>query len=169
MKKPAMSAPNTKGDGKRRFHEGRLTTNHFRMKYILALSFMIGAQPKHRKLNTKFLPSLTNQWQHYFYRKRRFGVQSPSVFNPAHRVVKYNAPTKMTQPFPNEEWNTPRETDDQYLSNILGIRKDENGIVRIPAITQKPQLVLGLSVNATVQNSNQLIEDLKLLADLLAA
>lgn len=50
-------------------------------------------------------------------------------FSPAHRVVKYDAQTKTTQPFPNEAWNTPRKTDDQYLSNVLGIRNDENGIV----------------------------------------
>lgn len=50
-------------------------------------------------------------------------------FNPNYRVVKYNARTKTITPFPNEEWNTPRETDDHYLSNVLGIRNDENGIV----------------------------------------
>ncbi|WP_343670829.1 L-dopachrome tautomerase-related protein [Chitinophaga sp.] len=50
-------------------------------------------------------------------------------FNPTFRVVKYNDKTKTTTPFPNKEWNTPRETDDHYLSNVLGIRNDENGIV----------------------------------------
>lgn len=50
-------------------------------------------------------------------------------FNPKFRVVKYDAKTKTTMPFPNEEWNIPRETDDHYLSNVLGIRNDENGIV----------------------------------------
>jgi Gluconolactonase len=50
-------------------------------------------------------------------------------FNPKFRVVKYNAQTKTTMPFPNEEWNTPRQTDDHYLSNVLGIRNDEDGIV----------------------------------------
>lgn len=50
-------------------------------------------------------------------------------FNPKFRVVKYDEKTKTTKPFPNEEWNTPRKTDDYYLSNVLGIRNDENGIV----------------------------------------
>ncbi len=50
-------------------------------------------------------------------------------FNPKFRVVKYDAKTKTTKPFPNEAWNTPRETDDHYLSNVLGIRNDKNGIV----------------------------------------
>ncbi|MDR6920776.1 MULTISPECIES: L-dopachrome tautomerase-related protein [Chryseobacterium] len=50
-------------------------------------------------------------------------------FNPAFRVVKYDAKTQSALPFPNKEWNTPRETDDHYLSNVLGIRNDANGIV----------------------------------------
>jgi sugar lactone lactonase YvrE len=58
-------------------------------------------------------------------------------FNPNFRVVKYNAKTKTTTPFPNEEWNTPRKTDDHYLSNVLGIRNDENGIVWILDMGQR--------------------------------
>lgn len=50
-------------------------------------------------------------------------------FEPKIRVAKYNALTKTSEPFPNLEWNTPRTTDDHYLSNVLGIRNDENGIV----------------------------------------
>lgn len=50
-------------------------------------------------------------------------------FNPVYRVVIYDAQNKTTRPFPNELWNTPRETDDHYLSNVLGVRNDENGIV----------------------------------------
>ncbi|OXA94122.1 hypothetical protein B0A66_05355 [Flavobacterium hercynium] len=50
-------------------------------------------------------------------------------FNPKFRVVKYDAKTKTTAPFPNERWNTPRTSDDHYLSNVLGIRNDEKGIV----------------------------------------
>ncbi|MDO5106445.1 L-dopachrome tautomerase-related protein [Capnocytophaga sp.] len=50
-------------------------------------------------------------------------------FEPKIRVAKYNAQTQNSEPFPNLEWNTPRLTDDHYLSNVLGIRNDENGIV----------------------------------------
>lgn len=50
-------------------------------------------------------------------------------FEPAIRVVRYDANKKITQPFPNLEWNTPRATDDHYLSNVLGIRNDVNGVV----------------------------------------
>ncbi|BAV06930.1 hypothetical protein FLA_2950 [Filimonas lacunae] len=50
-------------------------------------------------------------------------------FNPDIRVMKYNAQSKSSVPFPNLEWNTPRSTDDQYLSSVLGIRNDANGII----------------------------------------
>jgi len=50
-------------------------------------------------------------------------------FNPKIRVMKYDATTKKSTPFPNLEWNTPRSTDDHYLSNVLGIRNDVNGII----------------------------------------
>lgn len=50
-------------------------------------------------------------------------------FNPTYRVMKYDAKTKISKPFPNVEWNTPREGDDHYLSNVLGIRNDSNAIV----------------------------------------
>ncbi|EJL67521.1 SMP-30/gluconolactonase/LRE family protein [Chryseobacterium populi] len=58
-------------------------------------------------------------------------------FSPDHRVVKYDAKTKTTQPFPNKEWNTPRTTDDHYLSNVLGIRSDKNGIVWMLDMAQR--------------------------------
>lgn len=50
-------------------------------------------------------------------------------FYPKYRVMKYDAETKTSEPFPNEAWNTPRKGDDHYLSNVLGIRNDANGIV----------------------------------------
>lgn len=50
-------------------------------------------------------------------------------FNPKIRVLKYDAKSKQSTPFPNLEWNTPRSTDDHYLSNVLGIRNDANGII----------------------------------------
>jgi len=50
-------------------------------------------------------------------------------FNPEIRVKKYDAKTKKSVPFPNLEWNTPRAADDHFLSNVLGIRSDENGII----------------------------------------
>ncbi|EEI89607.1 hypothetical protein HMPREF0765_4754 [Sphingobacterium spiritivorum ATCC 33300] len=40
-------------------------------------------------------------------------------FNPAFRVVKQNAETKITTPFPNKECNTPQRENDHYLSNVL--------------------------------------------------
>ncbi len=50
-------------------------------------------------------------------------------FEPGNRVMTYDKATKTHSPFPNKEWNTPRDTDDNYLSNVLGIRNDENDIV----------------------------------------
>lgn len=50
-------------------------------------------------------------------------------FNPRIRVMKYDAKCRQSTPFPNLEWNTPRSTDDHYLSNVLGIRNDANGII----------------------------------------
>ena len=32
-------------------------------------------------------------------------------------------------PFPNEEWNTPRQEDDLYLDSVLGIRGDGRGVI----------------------------------------
>ncbi len=50
-------------------------------------------------------------------------------FAPNNRVMIMDAKTKNSMPFPNEAWNTPRSTDDNYLSNVLGIRNDKNGII----------------------------------------
>lgn len=43
--------------------------------------------------------------------------------------MRYDIKTQKNTPFPNIEWNTPRTTDDHYLSSVLGIRNDKNGIV----------------------------------------
>lgn len=50
-------------------------------------------------------------------------------FKPKYRVVSYNPDTKSVSPFPNLSWNTPRTSDDHYLSNVLGIRDDSNGVI----------------------------------------
>lgn len=50
-------------------------------------------------------------------------------FNPQYRVVAYNADTKAITPFPDVSWNTPRITDDHFLSNVLGIRSDAKGVI----------------------------------------
>ncbi|WP_247656642.1 major royal jelly family protein [Maribacter sp. MMG018] len=58
-------------------------------------------------------------------------------FAPEIRVVKFDKKTNTTTPFPNLEWNTPRATDDNYLSNVLGIRNDENGVVWMIDMAQR--------------------------------
>ncbi|NIJ46392.1 hypothetical protein FHR24_002879 [Wenyingzhuangia heitensis] len=58
-------------------------------------------------------------------------------FSPDNRVVIMDAETKNTKPFPNKYWNTPRDTDDNYLSNVLGIRNDENGIIWMLDMAQR--------------------------------
>ncbi|MEM1327245.1 MAG: hypothetical protein AAGI23_14885, partial [Bacteroidota bacterium] len=58
-------------------------------------------------------------------------------FEPQTRVVIMDAKAKNIQPFPNEKWNTPRETDENYLSNVLGIRNDKNGIVWMIDMAQR--------------------------------
>ncbi|MBU3024924.1 L-dopachrome tautomerase-related protein [Zobellia galactanivorans] len=58
-------------------------------------------------------------------------------FAPEIRVVKFDKETNTTTPFPNLEWNTPRDTDDNYLSNVLGIRNDENGIIWMLDMAQR--------------------------------
>lgn len=66
-------------------------------------------------------------------------------FEPETRVVQMNPITKEIQPFPNKEWNTPRDKDENYLSNVLGIRNDKNGIVWMIDMAQrndiKPKIV----------------------------
>ncbi|EPR70314.1 hypothetical protein ADIWIN_3670 [Winogradskyella psychrotolerans RS-3] len=50
-------------------------------------------------------------------------------FSPENRVMLMDAKSKITTPFPNKAWNTPRSTDNNYLSNVFGIRNDKNEIV----------------------------------------
>jgi sugar lactone lactonase YvrE len=51
-------------------------------------------------------------------------------YSPDIRVGKLTSPTTF-EPFPNAEWNTPREGTDHYLDNVLGLRSDEDGVVWI--------------------------------------
>src|SRR5258708_16006366 len=51
-------------------------------------------------------------------------------FSPDVRAAKLTSSTTF-QPFPNADWNTPRQGTDHYLDNVLGLRSDENGIVWI--------------------------------------
>ncbi|SEK46002.1 Major royal jelly protein [Aquimarina amphilecti] len=66
-------------------------------------------------------------------------------FEPNIRVVHMDKDTKEITPFPNIEWNTPRDTDENYLSNVLGVRNDENGVVWMIDMAQrnpvKPKIV----------------------------
>ncbi|WP_245949195.1 major royal jelly family protein [Lutibacter citreus] len=58
-------------------------------------------------------------------------------FAPENRVMLMDAKTKTSKPYPNKAWNTPRATDDNYLSNVLGIRNDKNGIVWMLDMAQR--------------------------------
>lgn len=58
-------------------------------------------------------------------------------FGPEIRVVKFDKKTNTTTPFPNLEWNTPRDTGDNYLSNVLGIRNDKNGVIWMIDMAQR--------------------------------
>lgn len=58
-------------------------------------------------------------------------------FEPKIRVVHMDSETKEIKPFPNLAWNTPRDTDEHFLSNVLGIRNDENGIVWMIDMAQR--------------------------------
>lgn len=58
-------------------------------------------------------------------------------FGPQNRVMIYDKATKTHKPFPNKSWNTPRKTDDNYLSNVLGIRNDKNGIIWMLDMAQR--------------------------------
>ncbi len=51
-------------------------------------------------------------------------------YSPDVRVGKLTSETTF-EPFPNAEWNTPREGTDHYLDNVLGLRSDEDGVVWI--------------------------------------
>ncbi|EMI55766.1 L-dopachrome tautomerase-related protein [Rhodopirellula sallentina] len=50
-------------------------------------------------------------------------------FKPDVRVATYDAMAKTVIPFPNEEWNTPRDENDWYLDDVLGLRNDSKGVV----------------------------------------
>jgi len=58
-------------------------------------------------------------------------------FEPNTRVVHMDSETQAITPFPNEKWNTPRNSDENYLSNVLGIRNDKNGIVWMIDMAQR--------------------------------
>jgi len=58
-------------------------------------------------------------------------------FGPENRVMIMDAKSKESKPFPNKAWNTPRDTDDNYLSNVLGIRNDENGVIWMIDMAQR--------------------------------
>ncbi len=58
-------------------------------------------------------------------------------FEPKIRVVHMDRKTKKIRPFPNVAWNTPRDTDEDFLSNVLGIRNDENGVVWMIDMAQR--------------------------------
>jgi hypothetical protein len=49
-------------------------------------------------------------------------------YSPDVRVAQLTSATTFA-PFPNADWNTPREGSDQYLDNVLGLRSDESGVV----------------------------------------
>jgi len=71
-------------------------------------------------------------------------------FGPITRVVHMDAGTKVITPFPNKEWNTPRESDENYLSNVLGIRNDKNGIVWMIDMAQRNDIrpkIVGWNTN----------------------
>ncbi|MDQ1160269.1 sugar lactone lactonase YvrE [Chryseobacterium sp. SORGH_AS 447] len=99
-------------------------------KCILAMGLLIGIYTYSQKVSHKIFAEVDQAVGNIAFTHQGNLVYSHHpFFNPSYRVVSYNAETKTTQPFPNKEWNTPRETDDHYLSNVLGIRNDENGIV----------------------------------------
>lgn len=50
-------------------------------------------------------------------------------FSPDVRVAELGADGKSFSPFPNENWNTPREGTDDFLDSVLGLRGDENGVI----------------------------------------
>lgn len=71
-------------------------------------------------------------------------------FGPKTRVIHMDAKTKEIKPFPNQEWNTPRDSDENYLSNVLGIRNDKNGIVWMIDMAQRNDIrpkIVGWNTN----------------------
>ncbi len=62
-------------------------------------------------------------------------------FSPDIRVAELNSDRKSFKPFPNAEWNTPREGTDRYFDSVLGLRGDENGTIWILDMGQRTGLV----------------------------
>jgi hypothetical protein len=107
-------------------------------KYLIALSIFLTPNAFGQKLKYEVYAALNQAVGNIAYTAQGDLVYSHHpFFNPEIRVVKYDAKTKTTAPFPNQEWNTPRENDDHYLSNVLGIRNDENGIVWMLDMAQR--------------------------------
>lgn len=50
------------------------------------------------------------------------------MFETSVRVSEIVSPTE-TRPFPNPEWNTPRDGTESYLDAVLGLRSDADGVV----------------------------------------
>ena len=99
-------------------------------KSLLAFSLIIGINAYSQKVNNEVFATVDQSVGNIAFTHQGDLVYSHHpFFNPNFRVVKYDSKTKTTAPFPNKAWNTPRETNDHYLSNVLGIRNDENGIV----------------------------------------
>lgn len=106
--------------------------------YILVLGMLIGINTYSQTIHHEVFATVEQSVGNIAFTHQGDLVYSHHpFFSPNFRVVKYDAKTKTTTPFPNEEWNTPRETDDHYLSNVLGIRNDENGIVWILDMGQR--------------------------------
>lgn len=100
-------------------------------------------------------------------------------FKPRYRVVAYNPDTKTVTPFPDLSWNTPRTSNDHFLSNVLGVRGDSNGVIWMLDMGQRnpvtPKMVgwntktnkleriyyLPASAVATTSQPNDMVVDLK--------
>lgn len=55
-------------------------------------------------------------------------VSHHPMFETAVRVSELTSPTTL-KPFPSEAWNTPKARTEDYLSNVLGVRSDDKGVV----------------------------------------
>lgn len=101
-------------------------------KYLFITSLLLGINLFSQTVNPEVYASVDDAVGNITFTAQGDLVYSHHpFFSPTVRVVKYNAKTKTSHPFPNEQWNTTRETDDHYLSNVLGVRNDKNGIVWI--------------------------------------
>ncbi|KKO20051.1 MAG: Major royal jelly protein [Candidatus Brocadia fulgida] len=96
----------------------------------LFLAFSVTAQNPNKKAEAELFASSEHSVGNIAFTPEGNLVYSyHPFFSPRYRVVKYDVKTKKIEPFPNEEWNTPSETHDYFLSSVLGIRNDSNGIV----------------------------------------